>query len=68
MPIGVNSTTKQKFAKNGSNGHFVKYQMKLKDTPTFTYVLCEKYNLFSKSILTDEIIVNKINNSLKHDL
>ena len=59
-----NNTTNQKCTKNGSNGHFVKYQTKFKDTPTFTFVLCERYNFLSKSILIDERIVNKIINFL----
>ena len=67
-PLGVNSIADQKFAKNSSKEHFVKYQLKLKDTSTFACVLCKRYNFFSKSIQIIETIVNKIKSFLKHDL
>ena len=61
--MNINTTKKD------SNGYFVKYQKKLKYTPTFACVLCEIYYLKkSKSTLIDERIVNKINGFLKHNL
>lgn len=63
----VNPTLIQK-EKKEINDHFVKYHIKLNDTPTFVCELCERYNFLSSSTLINEKILFQINSLLHRSL